>query len=71
MNKYSVIVSGRVSKIFEIEADCKEDAMIEALEFFNEFATNDYVQCETVSEIFTDAELIPEEEIEEESTTEE
>ena len=42
MNKYSVFVSGRLSKVYEIEADSKEDAMVEALEYFNEFATQDY-----------------------------
>ena len=56
MNKYSVYVSGRVSKIYEVEADSKEDAMVEALDFFNEFASENYTDTDVTSQIFTDAE---------------
>ncbi len=58
MNKYSVYVSGRVSKIYEVEADSKEDAMVEALDFFNEFASENYTDTDVTSQIFTDAEEI-------------
>ena len=71
MNKYSVNVSGRISRIYEIEADCKEDAMVEALEFFNEFATSDFKNEDTVSQVYADADEIPVEEEIEENTTEE
>lgn len=62
MNKYSVYVSGRITKTYELEAESKEEAMLEALDYFNEFATNDYTDLDTVSEILTDAEEIVEEE---------
>lgn len=62
MKNYSVYVSGRVSKIYEVEADSREDAMIEALEYFNEFATRDFTNTDTVSQVFADAEEIPIEE---------
>ena len=65
MNKYSVCVSGRVAKIYEVEAVSKEDAMIEALEYFNEFATKNYLENDSVSEVYTDAEEIFEEQIKE------
>ncbi len=71
MNKYSVFVSGRLSKVYEIEADSKEDAMVEALEYFNEFATQDYTDKDVVSEVYTDVDEVPNEEKEEENTTEE
>ena len=44
MAKYSVFVSGRLSKVYEIEADTKENAMINALEYFNSVATTDYTE---------------------------
>lgn len=62
MNKYHVIVSGRVIRDYEVEADCKEDAMVGALEFFNEFATSNYTNCDSISEVFSDVELIEDEE---------
>lgn len=62
MNKYHVIVSGRVIRDYDIEADCREDAMVEALEFFNEFATSNYTDCDSISEVFSDIELIEDEE---------
>ena len=71
MKKYSVFVSGRLSKVFEIEADTREDAMINALEYFNLIATKDYTEGDVVSEVFTDAEEIPFEESDDENTTEE
>lgn len=71
MAKYSVFVSGRLSKVFEIEADTKEDAMINALEYFNSIATKDYTEGDVVSEVYTDADEIPSEEEKEENTTEE
>lgn len=71
MNKYSVFVSGRLSKVYEIEADSKEDAMVEALEYFNEYATQDFTNNDVVSEVFTDAEELPFEESDDENTTEE
>lgn len=61
MNKYSVYVSGRVSKIYEVEADSREDAMVEALEYFNEFASENYTDKNVTSQIFTDVEEIPNE----------
>ena len=67
MNKYSVFVSGRLSKVYEIEADSKEDAMVEALEYFNEFATQDYTDNDVTSQIFTDVEELT---IEEDNNTE-
>jgi hypothetical protein len=71
MAKYSVFVTGRLSKTFEIEADTKEDAMINALEYFNSIATKDYTEGDVVSEVYTDADEIPSEEVKEENTTEE
>ena len=70
MNKYSVYISGRVSKVYEVEADSREDAMVEALEYFNEFATQGYTDNDTVSEVYTDVDEIPNEEVKEENTTE-
>ena len=70
MAKYSVFVTGRLSKTFEIEADTKEDAMINALEYFNSIATKEYTEGDVVSEVYTDADEIPIEE-KEENTTEE
>ena len=70
MSKYSVFVTGRLSKTFEIEADTKEDAMINALEYFNSIATKEYTEGDVVSEVYTDADEIPIEE-KEENTTEE
>ena len=52
MNKYSVYISGRVSKVYEVEADSREDAMVEALEFFNEFASENYTDNDVTSQIF-------------------
>lgn len=66
MNNYSVYVSGRVSRVYEVNADSKEDAMVEALEYFNEFATSDFTDKDTVSQVFADAEELS---IEEESET--
>lgn len=66
MNNYSVYVSGRVSRVYEVKADSKEDAMVEALEYFNEFATSDFTDTDTVSQVFADAEELS---IEEESET--
>ena len=66
MNNYSVYVSGRVSRVYEVNADSKEDAMVEALEYFNEFATSDFTDKDTVSQVFADAEDLS---IEEESET--
>ena len=57
MAKYSVFVTGRLSKTFEIEADTKEDAM--------------NTEGDVVSEVYTDADEIPSEEVKEENTTEE
>lgn len=71
MKKYSVFVSGRLSKTFEIEAETKEDAMINALEYFNLIATKDYTEGDVVSEVYTDADELPFEEEKEENTTEE
>ena len=71
MNNYHVIVSGRVIKDYEIEADCREDAVVEALEFFNEFASVDYTDCNSISEVFIDAVEIPNDETKDENTTEE
>ena len=71
MAKYSVFVTGRKSKTFEIEADTKEDAMINALEYFNSIATKEYTEGDVVSEVYTDADEIPSEEVKEENTTEE
>ena len=71
MKKYSVFVSGRFTKVFEIEADTRENAMINALEYFNSIATKDYTEGDVVSEVFTDAEEIINEETEEENATEE
>ena len=71
MAKYSVFVSGRLSKVYEIEADTKEDAMVNALEYFNSLATKDYAEGDVVSEVYTDADEIPSEEEKEENTTEE
>ena len=62
MNKYSVYISGRVSKVYEVEADSREDAMVEALEFFNEFASENYTDNDVTSQIFTDVEELPTEE---------
>lgn len=62
MNKYSVYISGRVSKVYEVEADSREDAMVEALEFFNEFASENYTDNDVTSQIFTDVEELPIEE---------
>ena len=81
MNKYSVYISGRVSKVYEVEADSREDAMVEALEFFNEFASENYTDNDVTSQIFTDVEELsieednntevePNEESKEENTTE-
>ena len=70
MKKYSVFVSGRLSKTFEIEAETKEDAMINALEYFNLIATKDYTEGDVVSEVYTDADELPFEEEKEENTTE-
>ena len=67
MNKYSVYISGRVSKVYEVEADSREDAMVEALEFFNEFASENYTYNDVTSQIFTDVEELP---IEEDNNTE-
>ena len=67
MNKYSVYISGRVSKVYEVEADSREDAMVEALEFFNEFASENYTDNDVTSQIFTDVEELP---IEEDNNTE-
>ena len=61
MNKYSVYISGRVSKVYEVEADSREDAMVEALEFFNEFASENYTDNDVTSQVFTDAEELPSE----------
>ena len=71
MAKYSVFVSGRLSKVYEIEADTKEDAMVNALEYFNSLATKDSAEGDVVSEVYTDADEIPSEEEKEENTTEE
>lgn len=71
MAKYSAFVSGRLSKVYEIEADTKEDAMVNALEYFNSLATKDYAEGDVVSEVYTDADEIPSEEEKEENTTEE
>ena len=67
MNKYSVYISGRVSKVYEVEADSREDAMVEALEFFNEFASENYTDNDVTSQIFTDVEELP---IEKDNNTE-
>ena len=67
MNKSSVYISGRVSKVYEVEADSREDAMVEALEFFNEFASENYTDNDVTSQIFTDVEELP---IEEDNNTE-
>ena len=67
MNKYSVYISGRVSKVYEVEADSREDAMVEALEFFNEFASENYTDNDVTSQIFTDVEELH---IEEDNNTE-
>ena len=67
MNKYSVYISGRVTKVYEVEADSREDAMVEALEFFNEFASENYTDNDVTSQIFTDVEELP---IEEDNNTE-
>ena len=45
--------------------------MINALEYFNSIATKDYTEGDVVSEVFTDAEEIINEETEEENATEE
>lgn len=71
MAKYSVFVSGRLSKVYEIEADTKENAMINALEYFNSVATKDYTEGDIISEVYADADEIPNEEEKEENTTEE
>ncbi|MBP3841944.1 MAG: hypothetical protein IK997_07510 [Bacilli bacterium] len=62
MKKYSVVVSSRLTKMYDIEADCKESAMAEALDYYNEFATIDYAETDVVSDIFVDAEELYEEE---------
>ena len=62
MKKYSVVVSSRLTKMYDIEADCKESAMVEALDYYNEFATIDYAETDVVSDIFVDAEELYEEE---------
>ena len=67
MNKYSVYISGRVSKVYEVEADSREDAMVEALEFFNEFASENYTDNDVTSQIFTDVEELS---LEEDNNTE-
>ena len=67
MNKYSVYISGRVSKVYEVEADSREDAMVEALEFFNEFASENYTDNDVTAQIFTDVEELP---VEEDNNTE-
>ena len=59
-------ISGRVSKVYEVEADSREDAMVEALEFFNEFASENYTDNDVTSQIFTDVEELP---IEEDNNT--
>ena len=59
MKNYSVFVSGRLSKVFEIEAETKEDAMINALEYFNMIATKEYTEGDVVSEVYVDADEIP------------
>ena len=66
MNKYSVYISGRVSKVYEVDADSREDAMVEALEYFNEFASENYTDNDVTSQVFTDVEELP---IEEETNT--
>ena len=71
MNKYSVFVSGRVSKEYEIDADTKEDAMVEALTYFNEQTTNGYEENNIISEVFTNAEELSIEDTKEENATEE
>ena len=45
--------------------------MINALEYFNSIATKDYTEGDVVSEVYTDADEIPSEEVKEENTTEE
>ena len=45
--------------------------MVEALEYFNEYATQDFTNNDVVSEVFTDAEELPFEESDDENTTEE
>jgi len=66
VNKYSVYISGRVSKVYEVDADSREDAMVEALEYFNEFASENYTDNDVTSQVFTDVEELP---IEEETNT--
>ena len=62
MDKYCVFVSGRVSKIYEIESDSKEAAMIEALDYFNEYATEEFNNMNILSEVYVDANELPNEE---------
>ena len=66
MNKYSVYISGRVSKVYEVDADSREDAMVEALEYFNEFASENYTDNDVTSQVFTDVEEL---QIDEENNT--
>ena len=71
MNKYHVIVSGRVIKDYEVDADCREDAIVEALEYFNEFATRDFTDCDSVSDVFIDVKQVQDEEIDDDNIDEE
>ncbi len=69
MKTYSVMVSGRVTKKYNIESECKEDAMSEALDYLNEIATIDYAEPDTLSEVIIDAYEIETDESEEENAT--
>lgn len=71
MNKYHVIVSGRVIKDYEVDADCREDAIVEALEYYNEFATRDFTDYDSVSDVFLDVKQIQDEELDDENINEE
>ena len=71
MNNYSVFVSGRLSKVFEIKADSKEEAMNKGLLFFNEITTKDFQETDVTSEVYIDADELPNEETKDENITEE
>lgn len=51
MEEYEIVVTANVTKRYIIEADNSEEAIENALEFYNEFATEEYDDEDCINNI--------------------
>ena len=51
MEEYEIVVTANVTKRYIIEADNSEEAIENALEFYNEFATEEYDDEDCINKI--------------------